>query len=300
MIMEEEAREQLEEALEEFNDSLDTIEEASESSEDSESSLSEEEREILDRAVEELHQEIPSNSTTLLIDESTSRFSSAIWYQNIQSKTIVIVGVGGIGSWTAFLLARMKPQSMFIYDHDTVELANMSGQFYKESDVGTPKVAALANTIRNYAGYNSVFALSERFDVDSEPSDIVICGLDSMAARKLVFDKWKNHVYSKPQEEQCKCLFIDGRLDAELFQIFCINGDDSFSIAKYEKEFLFSDFAAEESICSYKQTTFCANMIASYMVNLFVNFCANEVGAWRPLPFFTTYSADTMYLKIEE
>ena len=40
-------------------------------------------------------------------------------------------------------------------------------------------------------------------------------------------------------------------------------------------------------------------MIASYMVNLFVNFCANEVGAYRDLPFLTTYNAETMYLKTE-
>lgn len=40
--------------------------------------LSEEEQAILDQAVEDAHQEIPTNSATLLVDEATSRFSSAI------------------------------------------------------------------------------------------------------------------------------------------------------------------------------------------------------------------------------
>ena len=261
--------------------------------------LSEEEQAILDQAVEDAHQEIPTNSATLLVDEATSRFSSAIWYENIQKKTVILAGIGGIGSWTALLLARLKPASMFIYDDDVVESANMSGQLYSQFDVGRPKVSALAGMIRNYAGYGSVFAISERFTNESEASDIMICGFDNMAARRLFFNKWVNHVHFKPEEERKNCLFIDGRLAAEEFQVLCIKGDDEYNINRYSNEYLFSDAEADETICSYKQTTFCANMIASYMVNLFVNFCANEVGAYRDLPFLTAYNAETMYLKTE-
>lgn len=174
--------------------------------------LSEEEQAILDQAVEDAHQEIPSNSATLLVDEATSRFSSAIWYENIQKKTVILAGVGGIGSYVGFLLARMKPASMFIYDNDIVEAVNMSGQLYGQSDLGRPKVSALAEMIRNYAGYSSVFAISERFTDESEASDIMICGFDNMEARNLFFDKWINHVQSKPEEERKNCLFIDGRI----------------------------------------------------------------------------------------
>ena len=263
--------------------------------------LSEEEQAILDQAVEDAHQEIPSNSATLLVDEATSRFSSAIWYENIQKKTVILAGVGGIGSYVGFLLARMKPASMFIYDDDIVEAVNMSGQLYSQSDLGRFKVSALAEMIRNYAGYSSVFAISERFTNESEASDIMICGFDNMAARKLFFNKWLSHVQSKPEEERKNCLFIDGRLAAEEFQVLCIKGDDEYNINRYSNEYLFSDAEADETICSYKQTTFCANMIASYMVNLFVNFCANQCEPLidRDLPFLTTYNAETMYLKTE-
>ena len=263
--------------------------------------LSEEEQAILDQAVEDAHQEIPTNSATLLVDEATSRFSSAIWYENIQKKTVILAGVGGIGSYVGFLLARMKPASMFIYDDDIVEAVNMSGQLYGQSDLGRPKVSALAEMIRNYAGYSSVFAISERFTNESEASDIMICGFDNMAARKLFFNKWLSYVQSKSEEERKNCLFIDGRLAAEEFQVLCIKGDDEYNINRYSNEYLFSDAEADETICSYKQTTFCANMIASYMVNLFVNFCANQCEPLidRDLPFLTTYNAETMYLKTE-
>lgn len=271
-------------------------------SEESESSpLSEEEAQILEQAVEDAHNEIPENSGSLLVDEATSRFSSAIWYQKIQEKIIVLAGVGGIGSYVGFLLARMKPYALFIFDPDTVETANMSGQLYGRSDIGVPKVSALSRMIMAYTDFGSVYAVSERFNADNQGTDIMICGFDNMEARKTFFSKWLEHVNSKPENERGDCLYIDGRLAAEEFQVLCIKGDDTYNIERYKNEFLFSDKDADETICSYKQTTFMANMIASFMVNLFVNFVANQCNPLieRDLPFYTTYSAETMYYKTE-
>ena len=295
----EESRESLEEAIEEFN-SVEEYENALQNL-DNESPLTEEEQAILDQAVEEAHQEIPLNSATLLIDETTSRFSSASWYDKIQEKTVIIAGIGGIGSWFSLLLSRMKPLSIFVYDDDIVEAVNMSGQLYSQSDIEKFKVHAIANTIKNYANYNSIFAVNDKFTDESEAGDIMICGFDNMVARRTFFNKWKNHVQSKPKEERKNCLFIDGRLEAEIFQILCIRGDDEYNIKRYNDEFLFSDLDVNEAICSYKQTTFCASMIASYMANLLVNFCTNQTNPIidRDLPFFTTYNAETMYLKTE-
>ena len=280
-----------------------TEEEPIESLPDNEDSspLSEEEQELLARVVEEAHNEIPVNSGSLLVDESTSRFSSAIWYEAIQRKTIVLAGVGGIGSYVGFLLARMKPTSLFIYDPDVVETVNMSGQLYSREDVGNHKVSALSIMISKYCDYNSTFAIPERFDNSSEASDIMICGFDNMSARRLFFEKWLDHVRSKSETERANCLYIDGRLAAEEFQVLCIKGDDEFNINRYRSEFLFSDAEADATVCSYKQTTFMANMIASVMVNLFVNFVANQCEPLieRDLPFYTAYSAETMYYKTE-
>lgn len=289
--------------MEEIRNHESIEEEPIESLPDSEDSspLSEEEEELLAQVLEEVHNEIPTNSGSLLIDESTSRFSSAIWYEAIQKKTIVLAGVGGIGSHLGFLLARMKPAALFIYDPDIVETVNMSGQLYSREDVGNYKVNALSVMISKYCDYNNVFAIPERFDESNDASDIMICGFDNMAARKIFFNKWLDHVRSKSEAERANCLYIDGRLAAEELQVLCIKGDDEFNINRYEKEFLFSDTEADVTVCSYKQTTFMANMIASVMVNLFVNFVANQCEPLidRDLPFYTTYSAETMYYKTE-
>lgn len=263
--------------------------------------LSEEDTQMLDQIIEEVHTEIPVNSGSLLVDESTSRFSSAIWYQEIQTKVITLAGIGGIGSYVGFLLARMKPSALFIYDPDVVEAVNMSGQLYSRNDIGYTKASALANMVALYADFGSVFAEDTRFDENTAASDIMICGFDNMSARSLFFSRWLGHVMQKPESERGNCLYIDGRLAAEEFQVLCIKGDDKYNINRYNNEFLFSDAEADETICSYKQTTFMANMIASVIVNLFVNFVANQCNPLieRDLPFLTTYSAETMYYKTE-
>ena len=68
---------------------------------------------------------------------------------------------------------------------------------------------------------------------------------------------------------------------------------------KYKKEWLFSDEVAENTVFFYKQTSFCANMIASVMVNLFVNFVSNKCDTVikRELPFMTSYDAINMLFR---
>ena len=98
--------------------------------------LTPEEQAVLDQAIATQDSEIPVNSATLQLQESTSRFSGAVWYEAIQQKSIILAGLGGIGSYVAFLLARMQPARITMYDDDRVEAVNMSGQLYSVTDVG--------------------------------------------------------------------------------------------------------------------------------------------------------------------
>ena len=268
-----------------------------------EAQLSPEEEAMLSVAMDSTHHEIPVNSQTITIDETTSRFSGAIWYEEIQKQTVTLAGIGGIGSYVGFLLSRLKPNRLIIYDPDRVETVNMSGQLYGQRDVGHYKCAALADMVMNYANYCGIVSLDQRFEDNSEATDIMICGFDNMTARRTFYEKWKQRVLSYPagSDNRKKCLFIDGRLAAEEFQVLSIQGDDERAMAAYEDKWLFSDAEAEETICSYKQTTFMANMIASVMVNVFVNFIANQCGPIidRDVPFFISYDASTMFTKVE-
>ena len=268
--------------------------------------LTQEEQALLDEALKEndTRNIIPVNSRTISQNIATSRFSSAEWYAKAREQYVVLAGIGGIGGYVGFLLARLGILQIIMYDPDTVGEENMSGQLYGRGDIGNYKVTALSTFLREYADMSntSLIAVNEPYESNSPTKNIMICGFDNMEARKTFFKAWKLHTMSKTDETKAKCLFLDGRLSAEEFQIFCIKGNDEKAIEVYEKEWLFDDREAEETVCSYKQTTFCANMIASYMVNCFVNFIANQCGLIidRDVPFKIYYDAKNMIFKVIE
>jgi hypothetical protein len=242
---------------------------------------------------------VPLNSPTLLLDESTTRFSGAEWFNEIQRKTIIIAGQGGIGSNLSFQLARMHPAGMYLYDDDTVEMVNMAGKLYARDDVGKAKVDAIADMITKYTNMQGVIALNERFTSSCEAGDIMLCGFDNMEARRTFFNAWQRHVFSKPKEEWRNCLYLDGRLSIDTLQVFCITGDNAYAMTEYVDKYLFSDSEAEHTVCSMKQTTYLACMIGSIMTNLFTNWVADSLDPIIPydLPFFTEYDAQNMIFK---
>lgn len=269
---------------------------------------------IYDRLVEELMSspvstEEPSTTEPTLeiktlnvesVDSTTIRFSGASWFKYFENKNIILAGLGGIGSYVAYLLSKFKPAYLILYDPDKVEFVNLSGQLYSSKDVGNYKSAAICSKIEAYSGYSRYIECREKFSPTTTPMDIMICGFDNMGARKVFFKSWCQHLKDLDDEAKKKCLFIDGRLAAEEFQIFAITGDNDYAINEYKDKYLFSDDEADATVCSYKQTAFCACMIASYMVNLLANFAALMSGDnFRTLPFKTSYDATIMLFKTE-
>ena len=240
---------------------------------------------------------LKENPNSLLVSEATSRFSSAIWYEKIQTSSIILAGIGGIGSYVALLLARLNPRNIVMYDPDKVEMVNMSGQLHSHIYCGCTKINSMQDILHSIGYYYRAVGNNHRYDSACRREDIMICGFDNMEARKIFFNNWIRHLFNHPNPENC--LYIDGRLSAESYQIFAIKGDDIRAIEEYKTKWLFEDEEAEETICSYKQTSFMAAMIASTMVNIYVNHMANLCDPIIPrdVPFFTEYTAETMFTK---
>lgn len=60
--------------------------------------LTEEEQQLLDQVTEEAHSNtILNNPQSLMVDDNTTRFRSATWYEEAQKHTIIVAGQGGIG-----------------------------------------------------------------------------------------------------------------------------------------------------------------------------------------------------------
>lgn len=68
-------------------------------------------------------------------------------YEKIRDLTVLIVGVGGVGSVAAEMLTRCGIGKLILYDYDKVELANMNRLFYQPNQQGMSKVEAATKTL---------------------------------------------------------------------------------------------------------------------------------------------------------
>lgn len=202
------------------------------------------------------------------VNVKQSRFRDASWYTKLNEYRIplIIGGVGGIGSWLTLYLSRMMgPDSyLILYDYDKVEEVNMAGQLYTMNDVGLNKVDALRRIAMDFSGYGKIESMVERYDSESLKSPVMFSCFDNMEARQVMFDNWMTEAEKYPES-----IFIDGRLNAEQFQVYYVTLEWA---EKYRKEHLFADSEVEDANCSYKQTTHFAAAIAAKMVQGFTAF----------------------------
>ncbi|OII72019.1 uncharacterized protein cubi_01352 [Cryptosporidium ubiquitum] len=69
-------------------------------------------------------------------------------YSLIMKKTILVIGIGGVGSIVVEMLIRSGIEKLIIIDFDIVELSNMNRMFYNMSHIGMFKTDACADTIK--------------------------------------------------------------------------------------------------------------------------------------------------------
>uniref|UniRef100_F1L0W4 Ubiquitin-like modifier-activating enzyme 5 n=1 Tax=Ascaris suum TaxID=6253 RepID=F1L0W4_ASCSU len=68
-------------------------------------------------------------------------------YESIREKSVLVVGIGGVGSVVAEMLTRCGIGKLILFDYDKVELANMNRLFYQPHQSGSSKVDAARSTL---------------------------------------------------------------------------------------------------------------------------------------------------------
>lgn len=234
------------------------------------------------------------------VSEEFTRFKDAPWFAKAQDQRILMVGAGGIGSWTAVLLGKLGVH-IILMDSDFFELHNIAGQLCSMESVKRreSKVYAVSRMVSEVTS-TYVSSYNRRWSPGGGIEKIVIAAVDNMTTRKELYLEWKQTVEKFSDAERKEWLFLDGRLAAESYQLLTIRGDNPNAMERYEKEFLFSDEEADNTVCSYKQTAFMACILAGRIVNQYVNFCNNLVSEFpRPIPFFIEYDGTIGYYHTE-
>lgn len=219
---------------------------------------------------------------TNIIGENFSPFKGLPWFSEASESCITIGGAGGIGSWLALFLFRIGIKQCNVIDFDTLEERNLGGQFYMKESIGLSKVKALWDSISKFSPIQLSSFINGRIE-DYDIHTFSFSAFDNMTARKVMFNKWKRLVSSLPENKRYQAIFIDGRLEAEFFQIYCVTPN---RIEQYE-ETLFDDNSIAEVACTVKQTSHVAAMIGAYMTSFFTNHLTNisEKSKVREVPF---------------
>lgn len=216
--------------------------------------------------------------------EINDRFKDAPWY-NI-NPSILIGGVGGIGSNTLYCLAKSVPGSYYIVDPDEIVAHNIGSQYFRKSDVGKKKVYMLTSAMNEYTN-SDIFPVSTKMDENCKMS-IMISAFDNMEARKYAFELWKS------QED--RELLVEGRLRANYYEIYVVipGREDQYEAT------LFDDSEVDEGPCTFKQTAYFGMLIGARITQMVINYLTNKAVGEEicALPFSVRELGDPVFMEV--
>jgi len=137
--------------------------------------------------------------------------------KNLENKSILIVGAGGLGNVVATELSCVGLKNIYIMDFDEIEIHNIHRQFqFNQNDVGSKKAEILSKKINRCK--TNIESFCERFENFDKKIDLVIDCTDNFEVRKKIdkFAKSKNipWLYSSVEGWVGQvCLFKEKNLD---------------------------------------------------------------------------------------
>lgn len=113
----------------------------------------------------------------------------------IKTKTVLLVGVGGVGSYAAEALIRSGIQKLIIIDHDTIALSNLNRQlFTNTSNIGNSKVQELSKRLSLINPDCEIISLDIFLDntnisiLNNYQINYIIDACDTVNTKKLLID----------------------------------------------------------------------------------------------------------------
>jgi len=166
---------------------------------------------------------------------------------------VVVIGAGGIGGPVVYQLSKLGVRHITVFDPDCVARHNLATTPYAKTDVGKPKVEALARIVKPFGV--TISAKVRAFQGGKLPAntDILVAAVDSMPARKMLF---------KAAVKQNVPFFIDGRIGGESIRVYALRPNKPTDRRKYRAS-LVPDAWATPLPCTAQQVADVGHLIAS-------------------------------------
>ncbi|MCX7847311.1 MAG: tRNA threonylcarbamoyladenosine dehydratase [bacterium] len=125
--------------------------------------------------------------------ERLERLFGSAALQRLQRAHVLVVGLGGVGSWAVEALARSGVGCLTLVDHDSVCLSNLNRQLPAlRSTLGMPKAVCLGERVKEINPECRVSVLPLRFTAQTAERvlgtapDVVIDAIDSVGEKALL------------------------------------------------------------------------------------------------------------------
>lgn len=113
--------------------------------------------------------------------------------QRLSGMSVIVFGIGGVGSWCAEALARTGIGNITLVDNDVVSPSNINRQLVAmQSTIGMPKVEVMARRILDINPRAHVTAVNRRYNTETADEfnlgqyDYVVDAIDSLADKALL------------------------------------------------------------------------------------------------------------------
>jgi bacteriocin biosynthesis cyclodehydratase domain-containing protein len=94
--------------------------------------------------------------------------------ERLREAKVAVLGVGGLGGWSAWALACTGVGEMRLIDSDRVEISNLNRQIlYTEADLGLLKVECAAARLRAFSSSTRFTAAARRLESEADIGDFV-------------------------------------------------------------------------------------------------------------------------------
>ena len=144
-------------------------------------------------------------------------------FEDIKTKNIAIMGLGGTGSTVSQLIARMHPNKLIFIDGDIVEEDNLERQIiFSNSDLNKNKALIAKQKLSEFCKIEARPEFLSKTNISFENIDLIIDCTDSVETRLVINDYCKKNklpwvhtgvigniglVYFNEPGEPCFCCF---------------------------------------------------------------------------------------------
>lgn len=181
---------------------------------------------------------------------------------------IVVVGAGGIGSWTCLALGKLGCQNVTVIDFDKVEIHNIGSQFYTDGDLGEFKVKALEERLfglLDNAPKGKVGQIKEGAMEVLKGAKIVISAVDNIEVRRWIFEGLKGE----------DSILIDGRMAGNTIHLMCAPLNNEESIKGYEATLFPPEEAIQEN-CTERAVVYNCFVMAGLITDLVARLASKK------------------------